>query len=156
VEECLAPEHPVLRSGPATITRTLDHALSKLAIAYNDGSLTKHKTQWLIGGYLATGQIENARVYITDARERFPDDPDFKILDGVLAYSDGDLDRAAGLFEAALEKDADNVAVVFDLAVVESERGNAEKARELFERVRRIAPGSPMAIRAEAKTSEFD
>jgi tetratricopeptide (TPR) repeat protein len=142
-------EPVVLRSGPVTITRELDYALSKLAVAYNDGSLASDEAQWLIGGYIATGQIENARVYLADAIERYPSDLDLIVLEGVLAYCADDLSKAAESFAFVLGEEEHHIVAAFNLAMVEKETGNAAKARECFERVRRLGPDRPLAKRAE-------
>lgn len=153
VENDLGPTPATLRSGPAPITRRLDNSLSVLAVAYNDESVSSDEAQWLIGGYLATGQIENARVYIANARVRYAEDSDLVILEGILAYNDNDLEVARGIFETVLKRDSENVVAVFNLAVVVSEMSDA-RAGSLFERVIKLAPGSSLAGRAEAYLSE--
>jgi hypothetical protein len=153
VENDLGERPATLRSGPAPITLRLDNSLSVLAVAYNDESVSSDEAQWLIGGYLATGQIENARVYIANARARYAEDTDLLVLEGILAYNDNDLEVARGIFETALRRDSENVVAAFNLAVVASEMGDA-RAGSLFERVMKLAPGSSLAGRAEAYLSE--
>lgn len=155
VEFEIGPAPEVLRSGPAAINGALDDALSELAVSYNDGALSNDETQWLIGGYLATGQVENARVYITNALARHPQDLDLLVLRGILAYMDNDLARAREMFEVAVGKDSDNVVAAFNLAVVEEELGQAAAARRLYRRVSTGAPGSTLANRAEAALSKL-
>jgi hypothetical protein len=150
VENDLGSAPATVRSGVARITRPLDNALAKLAVAYNDGALASEEAQWLIGGYLATGQTENARVYIEDAHGRYPDDRDLLVLEGMLAFGQDDLERAAELFESVLQEEPDNVVAAFNLAVVKMESEDDAAARELFERVRDLAPESPLAARAGA------
>lgn len=152
VENDIDPSPATLRSGPAPISRELDNSLSVLAVAYNGESISKHEVQWLIAGYLATGQLENARVYITNARARYDNDTDLMILEGVLAYNDSDLERALGMFEAVLERNPGDVVAVFNLAVVASEMDD-ERAKSMFERVLDLAPGSPLARRARTMLS---
>jgi len=153
VEFDLGAAPATVRSGPAPITRELDNALSRLAVAYNDGALASDEAQWLIAGYLATGQVENARVYIEDARVRYPKDLDLVILEGILAYNDDDLGRAEGSFEAVLTADAGNALAAFNLAVVRAESGDPAGARLLFSRVQELAPGSTLAGRAAIAVS---
>ena len=145
----------VVRSGSAPITRELDNALARLAVAYNDGSLASDEAQWLIGGYLASGQKENARVYIEDACRRYPGDLDLLVLDGVLSYGDDDLDRASARFEAVLAEDGKHAVAAFNLAVVRAGQGDPAGARLLYERVRDEASGSPLAERAESALSDL-
>lgn len=148
VEGILKAAPPVVRSGSAPITRELDNALARLAVAYNDGSLASDEAQWLIGGYLASGQNENARVYIEDACRRYPGDLDLLVLDGVLSYGDDDLERASAQFEAVLAGDGKHAVAAFNLAVVRAEQGDPAGARLLYERVRDEMSGSPLAARA--------
>jgi tetratricopeptide (TPR) repeat protein len=149
VEGSLGSAPATVRSGPAQITRRLDNALAKLAIAYNDGDLESDEAQWLIGGYLATGQLENARVYLEDARGRYPDDRDLVVLEGLLAFGRDDLDGAAGHFESVLREEPGNAVAAFNLAVVKMESGSTTEARELLERVQNLVPDdSPLAARA--------
>jgi tetratricopeptide (TPR) repeat protein len=150
VQQELGVVPATLRSGPVTVTRRLDNSLSRLALAYNAGSLSGDEAQWLIGGYVATGQIANARIFIEDARERYPEDTDLVVLEGILAYGADDLERAAALFESVLEEDEGDAVAAFNLAVVKEEAGETSDARDWFERVRDLASGSPLAARAEA------
>lgn len=153
VENALGPAPATLRSGPVPITPQLDNSLSRLALAYNSGSLTSDEVQWLVGGYLATGQNENARIFVADARRRYPKDVDLVVLEGLVAYSGDDLERAAGLFEEVLGEDAGHAVAAFNLAVVKRETGREAESREWFERVQNVAPGSPLAERAIAALS---
>ena len=155
VEGLLEAAPVVVRSGSAPITRELDNALARLAVAYNDGSLASDEAQWLIGGYLASGQKENARVYIEDACRRYPGDLDLLVLDGVLSYGDDDLDRASARFEAVLAEDGKHAVAAFNLAVVRAGQDDPAGARLLYERVRDEASGSPLAERAESALSDL-
>lgn len=142
-----------VRSGPAPVTRSLEEALSAMAIEYNRGANSPDEAQWLIGAYLATGQLVNARVYLEDAGRRYPDDPDIKTLEGILAWSDSDLGRAADLFESVLDDEPEHLTALYNLAVVKKESRDNEGAREMFERVRELAPASPLAARAYTELS---
>jgi tetratricopeptide (TPR) repeat protein len=148
VEDEISTAPAAVRSGPAPVTRSLDEALSALAIEYNRGANSPDEAQWLIGAYIATGQLVNARVYLEDASRRYPSDPDVTVLAGMLAWSDSDLGRSAELFSVALEAEPNHPTALYNLAVVRLESGDTEGARELLERVTRLLPDSPLSSRA--------
>ncbi len=155
VESEISSAPATVRSGLAPVTPSLDVTLSTLATAYNKGKVSADEAQWLIGGYLATGQLENARGYLEDAVTRFPGDPDIRVLEGMLAWSGNDVDRAIDRFESVLREDNNHLTATFNLATVKMESGDAEAARLLFERVIQLAPDSPLAVRAQTNLSKL-
>jgi hypothetical protein len=155
VESEIGPGPAPVRSGPITLSTSLDRSLTELATRFTDNSLSGAETRWLIAGYLATGQIENARAFIEDARTRRPEDRDLVVLEGILAYSDNDLRRSAELFESVLRENDRHPTALFNLAVVMQETGEQDRARELFERVERLVPDTPLAARAKLSLSQL-
>jgi len=155
VESEISSAPATVRSGPAPVTPSLDNTLSTLATRYNEGKVSADEAQWLIGGYLATGQLENARVYLEDAVTRYPGDPDIRVLEGMLAWSGNDVERAIDRFESALREDNIHLTATFNLATVKMETGDVDTARQLFERVIQMAPDSPLAVRAKTGLSKL-
>jgi hypothetical protein len=155
VETEISSAPAVVRSGAAPLTPSLDETLSGLAADYNEDKVSVEEARWLAGGYLATGQLDNARVYLEDALTRFPADRDIRVLAGMLAWSANDLGRATDLLESVVEEEPDHTTAVFNLAIVKKETGDRETARDLFEKVRLLAPGSPLAVRADTELKEL-
>lgn len=155
VENRIGDDPAVYRSGAATTTADLDASLFRLSEDYWDEGVSADAAQWLISGYLATGQLDNARSYVEDARKRYPDETVFVALDAVVAYGENDLAKAAELLRSALEADPENVLYRFDLGVVLRESGDSSGARAAFERVREVAPNTPLAARAVAEARKI-
>jgi Flp pilus assembly protein TadD len=97
------------RTGFVQADESITSALSGLTAAYSRHP-NADVAHWLISGYLATGEVEKARLYIQDARLRFPEDSRFLVLDGIVAYRTNDLDRA----EKELEKRTHEVVAEID------------------------------------------
>lgn len=153
-EEIAAMASPLHRSGFVAADETISAALSQLTHAYRDHA-NPEIAQWLISGYLATGALEQARLFAEDARLRFSDDARFLVLDAIVAYRSEELDRAERLLQAALEAEPQNGAALLNLALVQYELGRLESARQTLELVRSQFPGSPLEARAETLISDL-
>jgi len=147
-EDDLAQSTTAYRSGPVKVTASLEKSLAALAELYTGGQASSDETQWLIGGYLATGQLSNARIYLDDARRRFDNATDFLLLDGLLAYHESRLEEARSSLETLVAADSPPVVAVFDLGVVLWEVGEREAARARFKEVIDLAPSSRIAGKA--------
>jgi len=152
-EASVASTSPMFRSGHVTPDAALNAALVQLNELYRDGSAQPEVAHWLVSGYLATGQLENARIYVQDARLRFPDDSRFLILDGLVSYRLNEMGRAERLLQAALQTDPNNGAALVNLGLVQYERGQWDSARRTFEAVQVHFPGTPLDARASSLLS---
>jgi Flp pilus assembly protein TadD len=153
-EEAAAMTSPLHRSGYVPADETIASALSQLTRAYRDDA-NPEVAQWLISGYLATGELEQARLFAEDARLRFSDDARFLVLDAIVAYRSGELDRAERLLQTALETEPQNGAALLNLALVQYESGRLDSARRTLELVRSQFAGSPLEARAETLISDL-
>lgn len=153
-EEAAAMTSPLHRSGYVPVDETIASALSQLTHAYRDDA-NPEIAQWLISGYLATGELEQARLFAEDARLRFSDDARFLVLDAIVAYRSGELERAERLLQTALETEPQNGAALLNLALVQYESGRLDSARRTLELVRSQFPGSPLEARAETLISDL-
>ena len=153
-EDAAAVTSPLHRSGFVATDETIAAALAQLMRAYREDA-NPEVAQWLISGFLATGDLEQARLFAEDARLRFSDDARFLVLDAIVAYRSEELDRAERLLQAALEADPQNGAALLNLALVQYETGQVETARRTLELVRSQFPGSPLEARAQTLISDL-
>lgn len=147
-EASVAATVPMYRTGQVTQSDELDDALDQLTRLYQTSRIPE-VAHWLISGYLATGRLDMAQVYVQDARVRFPDDARFLILDGLVSYCVGDMPRAERVLQAALSSDPNNGTALVNLGLVQYEQGRWDDARRTFETVRARFSGTPLDIRAE-------
>jgi len=154
VEGAVATTSPLHRSGFVQPDDAISSALTGLTRAYREKPTTD-VAHWLITGYLATGELESARLYVQDARLRFPDDTRFLVLDAIIAYRSSDMDRAERLLQTALVTDPHNGAAMLNLALVQYEMGQWQAARRTLELVRTEFPGSPLEARASTLISDL-
>jgi tetratricopeptide (TPR) repeat protein len=153
-EEAAAMTSAQHRSGYVPVDETIAAALSQLTRAYREDA-NPEVAQWLISGFLATGELEQARLFAEDARLRFSDDARFLVLDAIVAYRSGELDRAERLLQTALETEPQNGAALLNLALVQYESGRVDSARRTLEMVRSQFAGSPLEARAETLISDL-
>ena len=151
-EETAASASTLYRSGIVPVDETIASALSQLTRAYRDDA-NPEIAHWLISGYLATGDLDQARLFAQDARLRFAGDARFLVLDAIVAYRSEEFERAERLLQAALEADPKNGAALLNLALVQYETGRVESARLTLELVRSQFPGSPLEARAQTLIS---
>lgn len=154
VEEVVAATTAEHRTGFVQADESITTALSGLTAAYRDRP-NADVAHWLISGYLATGEVEKGRVYIQDARLRFPDDSRFIVLDGIVAYRTNDLDRAESLLREALDVNPRDGAALLNLALVQYETGQWDSARRTLQMVRTEFAGSPLEIRASTLMTDL-
>jgi len=135
------------RSGFVQRNEVIGNALTELSRTYNQDA-SPEVAHWLISGYLATGDVETAGMYVQNARLRYPEDARFLVLDAIVAYRSDDLERAEKLLQTALGADPRNGAAMLNLALVQYEGGQWDSARRTLEMVRSQFAGSPLETRA--------
>ena len=139
---------PLFRAGFVTENETLTNALSGLTTMYHKHPQEPRFAHGLVSGYLAVGQIDNANLFVQDARRRFPSDTQLMVLEGLVAYRLNELDRAQRLLTTALRNDPGYGPALVNLGLVEYEMGQWDSARRMFEQVRTQFSGSPLEDRA--------
>lgn len=144
---------PTYRAGIADADTELAEAIVRLSNAYDDGDRSPEITYWLAASRLATGQLGSARAYLSEARLRFPDDDRLTTLEAVIAYRESDLERAEQLLQGVVARDGGNFEAVFNLGVVLRDRGRADQARAMLER---LPSDSPLSARAQAILAQMD
>jgi tetratricopeptide (TPR) repeat protein len=154
VEEMVAATSAEHRTGFVQADESISTALAGLTAAYR-AHPNADLAHWMISGYLATGDVEKGRLYIQDARLRFPDDSRFLVLDAIVAYRTSDFDRAENLLRTALEANPRDGAALLNLALVQYENGQTESARRTLQMVRTEFAGSPLEIRASTLMSDL-
>ena len=145
---------PLHRSGFVEKNAAISSALTELARVYGEHA-EPDVAHWLISGFLATGDVESAGIYVRDARLQFPDDTRFLVLDAIVAYRSSEMDRAERLLQTALESDPRNGAALLNLALVQYEIGRWDSARRTLQMVRSQFPGSPLEARAATLISDL-
>ncbi len=158
-EDFVSDSVPVYRAIPGSqFTKSdepLDSAIDSLHDMYEAGGESPDVAYWLVAGYLATHRLGSARVYIADARGLFPDAPRLMVLDAIVAYMDGAVDRSEDLLRSAQDARPDDPAILLNLAVVLNEQHKTTEARELLDNVRERHRNTPIGERAEAMLSEL-
>lgn len=153
-EEAAGVTSTLHRSGLVAADEAIASAISELTRVYREDA-NAEVAHWLISGYLATGELEQARLFAQDARLRFSEDARFLVLDAIVAYRSEEFDRAEHLLQAALDAEPNNGAALLNLALVQYETGRADSARRTLELVRSQFPGSPLEARAEILISDL-
>jgi tetratricopeptide (TPR) repeat protein len=141
---------PMHRAGIVAQNEMITSALNRLSDVYFKNPGNPDIAHWLISGYLATGQLDNADVFVEDARRRFPSDNRFLVLEALVAYRLNDMNRAERLLQAAVDRDPAYGPALVNLGLVQYERGQWDSARRVFETVRTQFAGSPLEDRANA------
>jgi tetratricopeptide (TPR) repeat protein len=154
MEEVVAATSAEHRTGFVQPDESINSALAGLTAAYS-ARPNADLAHWLISGYLATGELEKGRLYIQDARLRFPADSRFLVLDAIVAYRTSDLDRAENLLREALEANPRDGAALLNLALVQYENGQTDSARRTLQMVRTEFAGSPLEIRASTLMADL-
>ncbi len=153
-EDAAVASSPIYRSGNIEPDDAIAAAIEELTRAYRNRP-DEDIAHWLITGCLATGDVERAAIYATDARLRFPGESRFIVLDAIVAYRSNEMGRAERLLHSALENDPDNGAAMLNLALVQYETGQVDSARRTLELVRSNFPGSPLDDRASVLISNL-
>jgi tetratricopeptide (TPR) repeat protein len=154
-EASAASTSSMFRSGHVSANPALVLALDQLNQLYQENNAHPEVASWLISGYLATGQLENAQIYVQDARRRFTGDPRFLILDGLISYRLNDMGRAERLLQAALQTDPDNGTALVNLGLVQYEQGQWDSARRTLETVQSRFSDTPLGVRASSLLSDL-
>jgi predicted Zn-dependent protease len=137
------------RSGFVPMTDSLESALNDLFRAYQEGNTSLDVSYWLVAGYVATGQIDAARILASSTLAAHPDAPRVIMLDGIITYRDGDLERSQDRLLAAYELNPDYAVSALNLAIVMGERGDVARAEELLSGIVQEHAGTSLAARAE-------
>ncbi|NIM20060.1 MAG: tetratricopeptide repeat protein [Candidatus Latescibacteria bacterium] len=153
-ERSLVPEGAALRSVYTPISESLDDALTDLHERFQKESSPADVAHWLVAGYLATGRIDITRDLAEDALRKHPDDVRIVTLSALVAYVDGDLDRAERLLQRALTIQPRDAVAGLNLAVVLAEKGENLEAREILEGIIDRHVDTPFADRARAILEE--
>jgi len=151
--EAVATTTPQYRAGTVAQDDIIAASLDRLADVYNKAPGNADVAHWLISGYLATGQLDNADLFVVDARRRFPSDIRFLVLEALIAYRLDDMDRAERLLQTAVTTNPAYGPALVNLGLVQYERGQVDAARRTFETVRVQFAGSPLEERANALIS---
>ncbi|HEX6791865.1 MAG TPA: tetratricopeptide repeat protein [Candidatus Krumholzibacteria bacterium] len=154
VEEVVAATSTEHRTGFVQPDDAITAALAGLTAAYRDHP-NPDVAHWLISGCLATGDVETSRLYIQDARLRFPEDTRFLVLDAIVAYRTSDMARAENLLRTALDANPHDGAALLNLALVQYESGQLDSARRTLQMVQTQFAGSPLEARATTLISDL-
>lgn len=149
-EAAASTTSPMHRAGIVAQDEIIASSLSRLSNAYHENPDNPDIAHWLISGYLATGQLDNAEVFVEDARRRFPSDIRFLVLEALVAYRLNDMNRAERLLQTAVSNNPAYGPALLNLGLVQYERGQWDSARRVFETVRVQFAGSPLEDRANA------
>jgi hypothetical protein len=125
----------VFRSPNNGSERRLAPSLKTLVEEFLAGSRSPDVAYWLVAGYLASGDLRTASVYVATARERFPRDPRLQILDAAAAYFRRDYERSESLLRGVIGSGVrDPLAGIaeLDLALVLRDEGKTAEARQLL------------------------
>lgn len=148
---------PLFRSLGGSLHDPLAAPLKDLLAKFLAGSRSPDVAYWLVAGYLSSGEGRTASIYVSAARERFPDDPRLMVLDAAVAYFGRDLARSERLLRDAAKSRLDDppsdpLAAVaqINLAVVLRDQGKFAEAREILRYVAERHAGEPIGERARS------
>ena len=143
------------RSGYVRINDSLRTALAYFAGEFQDEATSRAVMYWLLGGYIATGQINTARDLASEAIREFPADIDMMVFDAIVSYMEGDTMACERSFRQVLAREPGNPYANLNLAVLLSERGDESGALVLLEYVAQEHSDSPFAARARRISEEI-
>jgi hypothetical protein len=156
-ESYLGGSGPVFRSLGGGLDDSIAVPLKDLLEKFLAGSRSPDVAYWLVAGYLSSGDVRTASIYVAAARERFPDDRRLIVLEGVVAYFGRDLARSERLLRDVVKSHvsdplADPLLAVaqLNLAIVLRDQGNLAEAREILRSVAQRHAGEPIGERAGA------
>ena len=91
-------------------------------------------------------QYDRALELAAKGRERYPDQPAFKILESRIYEDRGNLGKAEQALEEAAAKWPGNIDVLYSLGVIMDKQGNSDRAAELMEKIISIDPEHAEAL----------
>jgi tetratricopeptide (TPR) repeat protein len=148
-EDFFRPDLPVYRSNLTTDDESLTSALIHLTDKKNAGLDTRDDQFWLVAGFVAANQLDEAESCVNDALRDYPGDGEFMTLAAVIAQSTGDYVTAERLLQEVLRRDPGDATVRLNLAVVLMKQGNRPRAEDHLRRVLGDRPNTRLAERAE-------
>ncbi|HER43969.1 MAG TPA: tetratricopeptide repeat protein [Candidatus Eisenbacteria bacterium] len=154
-ERSLGASTDAYRSGYVRINDSLRSALAYFSGEFQEDETSRAVVYWLLGGYIATGQVRAARDLASEAIKEFPEDTDMMLFDAIVSYMEGEIRSSERVFRQVLESDPDNPYANLNLAVLLSERGEATEALRLLGRVADEHAESPFAARAKQVETEI-
>jgi len=129
---------PAYRSGSPT-DADLRSAVQTAETVYERGRQSADVAVWLVGGQICIGQLGKARIYVREARRRFPEEPRLALLEAIIAYRESDLDRAEHLLRAEMVRNPQDDLVRLNLGLLLSQRGRRGEATDLLQRIQNEA-----------------
>ncbi len=144
------------RSGYIRINDSLRTALAYFSGEFQEDDTSREVVYWLLGGYVATGQVSAARDLASQAIKEFPNDIDIMIFDAIVSYMESDLDASERAFRRVLDREPGNPYAGLNLAILLYERGEEQEATDLLERIADEQSGSAFAARAELIIKEIE
>jgi hypothetical protein len=147
-ERALGALSPVYRSGFVPLSDSLSLSMERLRQSFQEGDSSPDLARWLIGAYIATGQMAAARDLAGHPLVSESSDWRVVVMKALVAHMEGDRGEAEALLRGVLESDPDNPVALIDLAVVLSEEGREDEARNILTRVSEAHAGTPLATRA--------
>jgi hypothetical protein len=158
-ESYLGKDGPVFRSLNGRASQLLASSLKDLVEKFLGGSQSPDVAYWLVAGYLSSGDLRTASVYVTAARERFPKEPRLQILDAMTAYFRADFARSESLLRDVIHTGVDGplagIADV-DLALVLRDQGRIAEARTLLLSVAERRDSGPLAERGRELAASLE
>jgi tetratricopeptide (TPR) repeat protein len=149
-ENSTLADEPVYRGGFTSDQDQLSQALSNASEQYLSGDTDLDLAVLLIGGEIASGQLENARTLLNGAQRRNTNDLRLKLLSGIVSYHQNDLAAAESVFQEVILADPDNMIALFNLGFILPELNQRAAGRALMESV--VETGTGNLIRARAET----
>lgn len=131
---------------------SLSEALNDLAQAYEAPGAGRETAYWLVAGMIAEGDPAAATI-LSDALERFPEDPRLQNLAAVLAYRESRLADAEAKLRRLLASHPRDEVALFNLVVLLREQQRLDEADEARRRLLgMLEPGSGLRERVERES----
>ena len=148
-EDLLPAPRGVRGSGGNDEARRL---LAELATRYERGRRSDDDVFWLVAGFLAQNDLNNADAYLRESLSRSPADPRLHTLAGILAYKRNDLEGAAARLEEALSIER-SAGTLLNLAIVRRDQKQDVEARRLAALALKLSPGPEFSRLAAEMTN---
>ena len=136
------------RSGYVRIDDSLRTAFTYFAGEYQEDQTSRSVVYWLLGGYIATGQVNAARDLASEAVKEFPTDIDMMIFNAIVYYMEGNVSSSERVFRQILELEPADLYAKLNLAVLLYERGEEFEALRILDHIIADYDDSPFAGRA--------